>query len=181
MLTIYLIGVGGAFASGWQLAGAALWGITFTYWLSEFQILGWIPTLWFWCSVLSCLGSLLSLIFCSGHVAIKLHYHSWQTFHSFVFAVWLQSIWFSLVSGRHCLSTWAMAHCGRTLTQHILCLMRVNPTGGPICSTLTTLSIPANRLDVLFCDKVYPVLKRQLLCLQCFDAVGWVAGRASGL
>jgi len=29
----------------------------------------------------------------------------------------------------------------------------------------------------------YPVYKSQspVLCLQCFDAVGWAAGRASGL
>ena len=34
---------------------------------------------------------------------------------------------------------------------------------------------------VIFCRAVVVVKEENIYCLQCFDAVGWVAGRASGL
>ena len=50
-----------------------------------------------------------------------------------------------------------------------------------ISPTVDTVPYVIGSVEVLFDDKCNCVHFTVKLCLQCFDAVGWAAGRASGL
>jgi len=79
------------------------------------------------------------------------------TFHHFFISISNQ--YFVLFFATNSYKTWGIVF----LCQHINTVWYMQQKSAPV-------------FGVNFC-----IVCRQLWCLQCFDAVGWAAGRASGL
>ena len=63
-------------------------------------------------------------------------------------------------------------------TAVLLCIDLLMLISVKVCSLTRGMQMTLLLFDF---DCCYVAMPSVLLCLQCFDAVGWVAGRASGL
>jgi len=103
------------------------------------------------------MGKLFYLLFCPSPFAIVSHPSpSWQ-----------------LCQLRECLAAWLMWWSSLQLTEcKLLCQLS--------CSSVSSLSLTSMNCSFTQWAEISPTVSK-ILCLQCFDAVGWSAGRASGL